>query len=207
MYVRLYRHWIKLKELNVIERSVNTPSNIKNYFVRTNTRWKINSSKNYSYFPSLFLLPGSEKYKGSNVSFLFSLRNPNDMQPFKCPIINGKNAYAINCYSLFGATFGGSHDLHIADNANANNNSYSHLGHTYQPPAGCQCNTQQTQSLFAGSYSFTPTEVEVFYWMKTTFNENTNPEIDTIGYGAPFVHLFFNTKKLAWFNDLSNNPN
>ena len=85
------------------------------------------------------------------------------MQPFKCPIINGNNSYAIYCDRTYGATFGGGNDLYISDNANTNQNSYSNLGHTYQPPPGYQNGTQQTQSLFAGSYKFTPTELEVFY--------------------------------------------
>ena len=127
-----------------------------------NSRWKLGSSNNYSQFPYFFLLLGSG-YKSSNVSFLFSLQNPNNMQPIKCPIINGRNGNAIYCYPSYGASFGGGHDLHIADNANTNQNSYSRLGHTYQPPAGYQQGTQQTQSLFAGSYTFTPTEIEVFY--------------------------------------------
>jgi hypothetical protein len=85
------------------------------------------------------------------------------MQPFKCPIINGKNGYAIHCNPSYGARFGGGCDLIIYNNANSNQNSFSNLGNTYQPPPGYQYNTQQTQSLFAGSYNFTPTEIEVFY--------------------------------------------
>ena len=85
------------------------------------------------------------------------------MQPFKCPVINGQNGSAIYCNSSYGATFGSGHDLNISNNANTNQNSYSNLGSTYQPPPGYQYNTQQTQSLFAGSYQFTPTEIEVFY--------------------------------------------
>ena len=85
------------------------------------------------------------------------------MQPFKCPIIKSRNFYAIYCNPSYGASFGGGHDLHIANNANTNQSSYSNLGKTYQPPAGYQSGTQQTQSLFAGNYNFTPTEVEVFY--------------------------------------------
>ena len=108
-----------------------------------------------------FLL-GSGQYKSSNASFLFSLRNPNNTQPFKCPIINGKNGHAIYCNPSYGAAFGGGHDMCIYDNANSNTSSYSNLGYTYQPPPGYQYGTQQTKS-FAGSYNFTPTEVEVFY--------------------------------------------
>ena len=84
------------------------------------------------------------------------------MQPFKCPIMNGKNGNAIYCYPLYGATFGGRRDLVIYNDANTNQNSYSDLGYTYQPPAGYQYGTPQTMSLFAGSYNFTPTEIEVF---------------------------------------------
>ena len=111
----------------------------------------------------LILFLGSTHCKSSNVSFLFSLRNPNNMQPFKCPIINGRNGYAIYCSPSYGAIFGGGHDLIIYNNANINQNSYSNLGNTYQAPAGYQYNTPQTQSLFAGSRNFTPTEIEVFY--------------------------------------------
>ena len=85
------------------------------------------------------------------------------MQPFKCPIINGKNGNAIYCHPSYGATFGGSHDLYIANNANTNQNSHSYLGNTYQKLAGYQSDTPQTQSLFAGGHNFTPTEIEVFY--------------------------------------------
>ena len=111
----------------------------------------------------LILFLGSAQWKSSNVSFLFSLRNPNNMQPFKCPIINGQNGYAIYCNPSYGATFGEGFDLHIYNNANTNQYSYSNLGNTYQAPAGYQYYTPQTQSLFAGSYKFTPTEIEVFY--------------------------------------------
>ena len=86
------------------------------------------------------------------------------MQPFKC-IINGKNAKAIYCHPLYGAIFGGGYDLCIANNANANKTSYSDLGNTYRPPAGYPYGPQQTSLLFAGSPNFTPTEVEVFYFL------------------------------------------
>jgi hypothetical protein len=85
------------------------------------------------------------------------------MQPFKCPIINGKNGNAIHCGSSYGALFGTGHSLYISSNANSNQSSHSNLGATYQPPPGYQYGTQQTQSLFAGSYKFQPTEIEVFY--------------------------------------------
>ena len=110
------------------------------------------------------LVFGLPQYKTSNASFIFSLRNPNNLPPFKCSIIRGRNERAIGCHPSDGAIFGGDNDLFIANNANSNQGSYSNLGHTYQPPAGYQYGTPQTQSLLAGSRNFTPTEIEVFYW-------------------------------------------
>ena len=110
--------------------------------------------------PHFFLGSG---YKSSNVSFLFSLRNPDNMQPFKCPIITGNTAKAICCNPLYGANFGGV-NLYIANNACTNQvSSCCFLGTTYQPPPGYQLGTKHTQSLFAGSCNFTPTEIEIFY--------------------------------------------
>ena len=87
------------------------------------------------------------------------------MPPCKCPIINGKSDKAIYCHPSDGAVFGGSggFDLVIANNANTTQISRTDLGYTYQPPAGYLHGTQQTQSLFAGSYKFTPIEIEVFH--------------------------------------------
>ena len=44
-----------------------------------------------------------------------------------------------------------------------------------------------------------------FYYM-TSRKRTFSAFFLRIYYEAPFVHLLFNTKKLAWFNDLSNNP-
>ena len=95
--------------------------------------------------------------------FCSHYETPKNLQPFKCPIINGKNSNAIYCSPWNGPTFSGVADLYIANNANTNQSSHSNLGATYQPPPGYQYNTSQTQSLFAGSHNFTPTEIEVFY--------------------------------------------
>ena len=100
-------------------------------------------------------------YKQSNASFLFSLKNKDNVPPFKAPV--KIHSHAIFSSPNQGASFGVGHDFCISDNSNANQKSYSNFGNTYQPPAGYVYGTQQTQSLLAGSYKFTPTEVEVFY--------------------------------------------
>jgi len=66
---------------------------------------------------------------------------------------------AIYRYSSGGPSFGGGHDIHIADNANRNTISYTYFGTSYSVPSG----VQDTKTILAGTYKFTPDEVEVFY--------------------------------------------
>jgi hypothetical protein len=90
------------------------------------------------------------------LSFLFSLRNKKNLAPFIANVKPGRVQYAIYCNPNYGPTFGGGNDVHISDNANGNQESYSNFGHSYQPPPGT------ADSVLAGSYNFTPTEIEVF---------------------------------------------
>jgi hypothetical protein len=94
-------------------------------------------------------------------SFLFSLRNNDDIAPFKAPLIN-ENEAAIISYSDVGPIFGRG-DLYIANNARSNNNSNTRFGRTYQAPPGYTYGQNKTIWLLAGSYYFTPAEVEVLY--------------------------------------------
>jgi len=66
---------------------------------------------------------------------------------------------AIYMNPLYGPTFGGGHDIYIADKGNANANSYAQLGHSYNYPSG----VNDHSTILAGSFRFTPDEVEVFY--------------------------------------------
>ena len=59
----------------------------------------------------------------------------------------------------YGPTFGGSHDINIADYANSNTNSYTNFGESYSVPSG----VQDKNTILAGTNYFTPDEVEVFY--------------------------------------------
>ena len=106
-----------------------------------------------------FLYPSSESrggYSSSN-AFIFSLRNKEGLDPFKSVItITQFGIYKISDY---GPTFGGGHDIHIADNANSNTGSYTNFGHSYSVPSGVKVR----RTILAGTYKFTPDEVEVFY--------------------------------------------
>ena len=96
-------------------------------------------------------------------AFLFSIRNKDNIQPFKSLVYrNSENA--IYCGSNYGPTFGGGHDLYISDNANINANSHINIGHTYQPPSGYNYGNANTRALLAGKQNFSPSEVEVFYF-------------------------------------------
>ena len=68
--------------------------------------------------------------------------------------------YAIYRDRGYGPTFGGGFSIHISNNANSNTGSYTRFyGLYYSLPSG----VQNKQTFLAGSYNFTPDEVEVFY--------------------------------------------
>jgi hypothetical protein len=99
-------------------------------------------------------LDSSNQNKSDPNAFLFSLTNK-DNQPSKIRQIN--TTYSIYCHSSHGPTFGGGHDIHIANNANTTMGSYSNLGFAYQHPQ-----PSQGQSYLAGSYNFQLSEIEVY---------------------------------------------
>ena len=65
--------------------------------------------------------------------------------------------YAVYDRSDYGPTFGGNHDIYVADNANSNTNSYTNICHAYQCPAGQTANTFLT-----GASTYTAAEAEVY---------------------------------------------
>ncbi len=82
------------------------------------------------------------------------MRNKGNLPPFIANMTYQQ--YAIAASANSGPSFGAGHDVHISDNAAGNQRSYSNFGHSYKPPSGT------VNYLLAGSYHFTPTEVEVF---------------------------------------------
>ena len=98
------------------------------------------------------------QYKLDPNTFLFSLVNKANT-PFKINV--SLPQYAIYGNASHGPAFGGCHDIYISTNSNANSNSYSNFGHTYQLP-NYQSGTTHAQSIFAGSYNFQTVEIEVF---------------------------------------------
>ena len=108
----------------------------------------------------LFLTDG---YASAPGSFMYSLRNNDDIASFKSTLKNENDAYAIYRHSSYGPRFGRGNDLRIAINAGSLSYSFTDFGSSYNLPLGYTYDQTNTRSLLAGSYRFTPSEVEVLY--------------------------------------------
>ena len=91
---------------------------------------------------------------------MYSLRNNDGIASFKSMLKGENNVYAIYRAGSYGPTFGGGHDLHIANNAGS---TYTYFGSSYNLPLGYTAGQTNTKSLLGGTYIFTPSEVEVLY--------------------------------------------
>jgi len=96
-------------------------------------------------------------YTATSNAFIFSLRNKEGLGPFKSLLTNPSRA--IYRYPSYGPVFGGGSDILIADNANSNTNSFTNFGHSYSVPSG----VRDKKTILAGTYVFSPDELEVFY--------------------------------------------
>ncbi len=90
---------------------------------------------------------------------MFSLRNKENLPPFKAPLRNENDGNAIGAWPVVGPVFGSGHDLMISNTAASNTHSYTEFGVTYQPPSG----VSSPYTILAGIDTFSPTEVEVFH--------------------------------------------
>lgn len=94
---------------------------------------------------------------------MFSLRNKDNLAPFRSYLRYRNTIYAVNAVASFGPSFGAGHDLHISNNANKNKNSLTSFAWIFRGPSGYYGGQKKSMELLAGSYHFTPTEVEVYY--------------------------------------------
>jgi hypothetical protein len=86
------------------------------------------------------------------------LKNPHNIGPRIFEIKPDQKQYAICCYTGYGPRFGGGHDIHVYDNCNANNYSYTcGFGDTYNNNTGLDGKT-----FFTGAPNFTANAIEVF---------------------------------------------
>ena len=115
----------------------------------------------FSFFLLASSLSGRSQYDSK--AFLFSLVNKPGWAPVKLSQ-TGKHSSdkAYSIYSSYGPTFGGGHDINIKSDASSNSNSYSNLGKEYSPPSGYSYGSTFARTFLAGTYKFTPDEVETF---------------------------------------------
>ena len=111
------------------------------------------------------LLDSNCGYLYSSKAFLFSLVNKPGWAPVKLSQTGKYSSYRRSIFSCpsYGPIFGGGNDIRITNYASSNTNSYSNLGYTYSPPSGHSYGSSFTKSFLAGSRTFIPDEVEVFY--------------------------------------------
>jgi hypothetical protein len=97
----------------------------------------------------------SFKTDNSQQSFLFGVKDSRNSDPRSFPLVN--SSHAICCGSSSGPTFGGGHDIHVADRCNEDTKSYTYLGNSYRNDTGLNGN-----QVFTGEYNFQVKEIEVF---------------------------------------------
>jgi len=97
-------------------------------------------------------------------AFIFSLVNKMNYSSlannFKPPIAN-----SVYTHPQYGPTFGGGHDIHVADQSNLHMNSYTNFGNTYALNNLTLFNSWNLtfqKSFLAGGYNFQTVEIEVY---------------------------------------------
>ena len=88
-------------------------------------------------------------------AFIFSISNNEELDPFVSEV--RRPDFAIYRASWCGPCFGD--DIEIGYDANSKSNSYARLGWYYPAPAA----VQDPNTILAGTWNFSPDEVEVFY--------------------------------------------
>ena len=106
----------------------------------------------------LYVITGIYQYKQAPGSFIFSLRNKENLPPFKAPLKDQNTGWAIYATNSQGPTFGGGHDINISNDAASNTNSVAYF-YSYQTPSG----VSNANTILAGTQNFQPSEVEVFH--------------------------------------------
>jgi hypothetical protein len=110
-------------------------------------------SKHYFY-----IITGSG-YKQAPGSFIFSLRNKENLPPFKAPLKDQNTPYAIRALISYGPIFGAGYDIYISNDAGSNTGSGTTFNHNYKAPSG----VSDASTILAGTNKFQPSEIEVFH--------------------------------------------
>ena len=111
-------------------------------------------------------LPGVCQFGYSSKAFIYSLTNNNDSghavyNPVKLPVKPDWYKYAVRRCTFTGPRFG-RNDIYISNNATSNQESRTSCGKSYPLPPGYSL-SRRNCTFYAGSFYFTPTDIEVFY--------------------------------------------
>ena len=111
-------------------------------------------------------LPGSCSRGYSSKAFIYSLTNNNGSghavyNPVKLQVKPDNYQYAVVLCGTLGPYFGRA-DIRISNNSASNQDSYTYCGRSYPLPPGYSLSGPNC-TFYAGSYTFTPTDIEVFY--------------------------------------------
>ena len=98
---------------------------------------------------------GFGEYGITRKAFIFSISNKEELDPFVVEVRSPGGAI----YRRSGSGPWFVDDIYIANNANSNSDSAAGLGRYYPVPAA----VQDPDTILAGTYHFSPDEVEVFY--------------------------------------------
>ena len=153
MSSRTCNHYFKLKS-----GSLNIPRSW--FFVSAFTKVSKNCKKCRHY------LPGGCRFGYSSKAFIYSLTNNNGSghavyNPVKLRVKSDRYKNAVDRCDTRGPIFG-RRDIFISNNAASNQYSYTHCGRSYPLPPGYSLSGPNC-TFYAGSFRFTPTDIEVFY--------------------------------------------
>ena len=113
-----------------------------------------------------YYLPGYCSYGYSSKAFIYSLTNNNGSghavyNPVKLRVKPDRYNQAVDRCASIGPIFGWS-DIFISNNSASNQYSYTYCGGSYPLPPGYSLSGSNC-TFYAGSFKFTPTDIEVFY--------------------------------------------
>ena len=114
-----------------------------------------------------YYLPGVCQFGYSSKAFIYSLTNNNGSghavyNSVKLRIKPDSYNVAVKRCDSLGPIFG-SRYIYISNNSTSNQKSFTHCGKYYPLPPGYSLSGSNKCTFYAGSYYFTPTDIEVFY--------------------------------------------